>query len=926
MIVTAPLFEAYLHCRTKCYLLSREGVGTMPEYTRWRAKRHDAYRESALATLPSLLSRREEAAHLLGIPALNQVEGKTDKGIVARTALLESYLHAVEVAPAKRGAGKQKLLPVRFICSSQLGRNEKLLALFDALAVSDMLGLKYCGAKIIYGESYSETIVSSPAMTEEVKKLTGMIATLIAAPAPPDLILNRHCGECEFQAECRQRAVEKNDLSLLSNMSEKERRKFNERGIFTVTQLSHTFRPRRRPKSRRQNAEKYQHALKALAIRVGKIHILGRFELKLDGTPVYFDVEGSPDEGSYYLIGVRVKTEKDVPIQRSFWAENRNDEKRIWTEFLGFLNEIANPILLHYGSYDATFLKRMCERHGLPSRTTHPVENAVRQPRNVLSAFLGQVYFPTWSNGLKNVSGFLGARWRLPAATGLQSIMWRSEWEATKSGELKTRLLEYNQDDCEALHILVTELQALADRAPSRDIAFADDLKKSGTELGAGIHRTLEGLLKSAHSDYTAKKIDLGATEDTNQQQPTKSRKLPSKRKLPSGKGRMVRVSRKRTCPNHAGLPLIPRKTQASCRLLDLVFTKSGCKKSVVYYIGQKAYCPLCDTAYVPPFIKRQRGVVFGRGFQAWVVYQRVVLRMSYRLMSKAAQDLFHEKVHAQTMIRFVTCVSEEYRRTEETLFRTILLSPAIHIDETQLNISGFNQYAWVITDESSTAFHLTETREADFLKTLLEDYHGTVVSDFFAGYDSLPCRQQKCIVHLIRDLNEDLWKNPFNTEYEQFVASVRDLLVPMLKDAARYGLKTRHLRKHQRRVAAFYRDTIQGLPPSQELVSKYHKRFVRYKASLFAFLESDGIPWNNNAAERAIRHLAVQRKISGSFSSNGAKLYLRLLGIAQTCRFQNKSFLGFLLSGNTDLANYGKQRRRKRGGTAMRGAGDREV
>ena len=66
-------------------------------------------------------------------------------------------------------------------------------------------------------------------------------------------------------------------------------------GIFTVTQLSCTFRPRRRPKWQRDKREKYHHALKALAIREQKIHIVGSPELKLAGTPVYLDVEGLPD-------------------------------------------------------------------------------------------------------------------------------------------------------------------------------------------------------------------------------------------------------------------------------------------------------------------------------------------------------------------------------------------------------------------------------------------------------------------------------------------------------------------------------------------------------------------------------------------------------------------------------------------------------
>jgi hypothetical protein len=74
----------------------------------------------------------------------------------------------------------------------------------------------------------------------------------------------------------------------------------------------------------------------------------------------------------------------------------------------------------------------------------------------------------------------------------------------------------------------------------------------------------------------------------------------------------------------------------------------------------------------------------------------------------------------------------------------------------------------------------------------------------------------------------------------------------------------------------------------------------------MFTFLDGDAIPWNSNAAERALRHLAVQR----DFSEEGARQYLRLLAIAQTCRFQNKSFLSFLLSGLNDVDQYQRKRR----------------
>src|SRR6202043_1178228 len=91
--------------------------------------------------------------------------------------------------------------------------------------------------------------------------------------------------------------------------------------------------------------------------------------------------------------------------------------------------------------------------------------------------------------------------------------------------------------------------------------------------------------------------------------------------------------------------------------------------------------------------------------------------------------------------------------------------------------------------------------------------------------------------------------------------------------------------------------------------VRTFHKRFQRYRDSLFPFLTQDGIPWNNNMAERAIRQLAVQRKISNTFSKRVAPQYLLLLAISQTCRFQGKSFLKFLLSKETDLDSFRQTR-----------------
>src|SRR5262249_15608121 len=83
----------------------------------------------------------------------------------------------------------------------------------------------------------------------------------------PPLALNRHCEICEFRLVCRAKAVETDNLTLLRGMTPKEVARYNSKGIFTVNQLSYTFRLRR-PAKRQRPRFQHSFALQALALRV----------------------------------------------------------------------------------------------------------------------------------------------------------------------------------------------------------------------------------------------------------------------------------------------------------------------------------------------------------------------------------------------------------------------------------------------------------------------------------------------------------------------------------------------------------------------------------------------------------------------------------------------------------------------------------
>jgi predicted RecB family nuclease len=67
---------------------------------------------------------------------------------------------------------------------------------------------------------------------------------------------------------------------------------------------------------------------------------------------------------------------------------------------------------------------------------------------NVLSLIHPHVYFPTYSNSLKQVGKHLWCEQVNLEASGLESIIWRTRWENEHDPEWKAKLADYNRTDC----------------------------------------------------------------------------------------------------------------------------------------------------------------------------------------------------------------------------------------------------------------------------------------------------------------------------------------------------------------------------------------------------------------------------------------------------------------------------------------------
>jgi Transposase IS66 family/RNase_H superfamily len=480
-------------------------------------------------------------------------------------------------------------------------------------------------------------------------------------------------------------------------------------------------------------------------------------------------------------------------IYHAFWADTVQDEGRIWSDFLSTISPYPNAPLYHYGSYEPRAMMTLSKRYGTISTD---LENRLI---NVNASIYGNVYFPVHSNGLKEIGKFLGATWTTSNASGLQSLVWRHYWDLTRDRQYYDLLVTYNQEDCLALKVLVDELCSIKDSAQTlSQVDFADQPKQQTTPSSEQVHGQFETLLKFAHVDYEKKKIKFRPSEAERkpaqkQQQRGVKTGYQGQRKVRPKATKVIHVPAGEACPFHADEPLRATERLSKRLIIDLVVAKNGMRKTVTEYVGNQGYCAKCQRPYAPSQIRKYgANQLYGYGLQAWVVYQRVALRMTYDAIADMMTGQFHETVPSKYIVTFVKHLSAYYADTKTRIIEQLLHAPFVHADETPITVESATQYVWTFTNGRYVIFKLSPTREATIVHEFLKHYDGILISDFYTGYDGLACKQQKCWVHLIRDLNDDLWAYPFDSEDEIFVAEVRNLIIPIMEAIQQYWLEKR--------------------------------------------------------------------------------------------------------------------------------------
>lgn len=285
----------------------------------------------------------------------------------------------------------------------------------------------------------------------------------------------------------------------------------------------------------------------------------------------------------------------------------------------------------------------------------------------------------------------------------------------------------------------------------------------------------------------------------------------------------------------------------------------------------------------------------FGINLMLLVSYMRT-LGITTQKIRSLLREQYGLKLSRSTVLHVENSVAREFGKHHERLREEIRAGRGVHFDETSWPVGGVNHWLWGFVSRGAAWYAVRSTRSGLVAKeTLGEDYGGVASSDFYPSFDNLPFRQQKCLVHLLRDVRKARLKRgeKVSLQFRRFERRLRRIV----QDAVRVheGIKDKGVRLRRKALLEKRVHILSSRRYVDGDCKRVCKLLRKHWRNLFTFLEVEDVHWNNNEVERALRPSVVVRKNSyGSRSDTGARNHAILMTVSETCRMRGMNFMDF--------------------------------
>jgi transposase len=275
--------------------------------------------------------------------------------------------------------------------------------------------------------------------------------------------------------------------------------------------------------------------------------------------------------------------------------------------------------------------------------------------------------------------------------------------------------------------------------------------------------------------------------------------------------------------------------------------------------------------------------------------------RLSKRQIQQLAADLFGLTISTGMISKLEGQSAAALAEPYHELARSVLEAEAVNIDETGWREDRHKAWLWVTVTALATVFTIAGNRSAGVARRLLGDKEDQVVSsDRFKSYDWLWAYwRQVCWSHLRRDFQAMIDRGGPGEAIGRRLLGLSDRLFEVWHQARDGRLEGGAFQERILRLRPRVRRALEdGTKCSCATTARTCAEILRVEEGLWNFVWFPGVEPTNNAAERALRHAVIWRRISGGTASeSGSRFVERMLTVVATCRQQGRNVLEYLTS-----------------------------
>lgn len=305
----------------------------------------------------------------------------------------------------------------------------------------------------------------------------------------------------------------------------------------------------------------------------------------------------------------------------------------------------------------------------------------------------------------------------------------------------------------------------------------------------------------------------------------------------------------------------------------------------------------------------------YGPRVRALAIYLIARQHLPYERTGELFADWFGAPLSTGTLASYIAKAAGDLHGFLGEVHRQLIAAPVAHFDETGARVQGRLRWLFAASTNRLTYYALHDKRGKDGLDHagVLPAFTGVAVHDGFKPYRRYYDHAQHalCNAHHLRELQAVIEQDSAGklSWARAIDRLLRDLQVAVTaaSDAGHDHLDVLQLAGHratyERIIATGYREnplnTIRtgqrgfiAQTPARNLLS----RLDSYRDDVLRFAHDFRVPFDNNLAERDIRMVKLQQKVSGCWrTSSGADHFLALRAYLSTAGKQGRRAIDVL-------------------------------